>query len=336
MKIDVFAHILPVKYREALIKKLPQAAYKPYEIIHNSFPALTDLDARFRVMDKYEGLLQVLTHTMPFIERVANPGDAAELVRVGNDELAELVCKYPDRFVAAIGNLPMNDMDAALNELDRIVNDLRFRGIQLCTSINGRPLDSPELMPLYEKMEQYNLPILLHPERSATTPDYAGENDSKYEIYSIFGWPYETSAAMTRLVFGHVLKKYPNIKFITHHCGALIPYFDKRISAFYNYREMKGKGHYQYNRGLTKSPIEYFRMFYGDTALNGSSAGLMCGYAFFGADHILFGTDMPYDSQNGDLIVNETILSVEKMEIPEGDKQKIFADNARRILRLPI
>ncbi|MFC1938258.1 amidohydrolase family protein [Chloroflexota bacterium] len=336
MRIDIFPHILPLKYKEAIIKTLTPECYRPFQLIHEAFPSLTELDTRFGIMDRHGDLVQVLTLTIPFVESVAEPGDAVKLAKLGNDELAELVQKYPDRFVAAIGNLPMNDMDAALDELDRIVNELHFRGVQMCTNIDGKPMDAPEFMPLYENMERYNLPILIHPSRLDTTTDYSTENASKYDIYSIFGWPYETSAAMTRLVFGHVLEKYPNLKFITHHCGAMVPYFEQRISAFYNYREMRGKGKYNYNKGLTKSPLEYFKMFYADTALNGSTPGLMCGYAFFGADHILFGTDMPYDSQNGHLIVKQTIDSVEQMDIPDSDKKKIFEDNARRLFRLPI
>ena len=336
MKIDVFAHILPVKYWAALEQRLPPASFQANKAMQKAFSALFDLDTRFKIMDKHDDLVQVLTLSKPFIERVAEPKDAIELARTGNDELADLVRKYPDRFVAAIGNLPMNDIDAALNEVDRVVNELHFRGIQICTDMNGKPLDAPEFMPLYEKMEKYDLPILLHPWRAITIPDYTTEADSKYDIYSILGWPYDTSAAMIRLVFGHVLQQCPNLKFITHHCGAMIPYFDKRISTFYNNREMRHQGKFDYKRGLTKSPIEYLKMFYADTAVNGSTPALMCGYTFFGADNILFGTDMPYDSQNGHLIVRETIKSIEQMEISDSDKKKIFEDNARRLLRLPI
>jgi aminocarboxymuconate-semialdehyde decarboxylase len=94
---------------------------------------------------------------MPPVERVAGPEKAVELAKLANDGMAELVLKYPERFVAAIGCLPMNDMDAALEEADRAINDLRFRGIQIASSINKKPLDSPEFLPLYEKMHQYDL-----------------------------------------------------------------------------------------------------------------------------------------------------------------------------------
>ncbi len=336
MKIDVFAHILPVKYWAALEQRLPAASFQPNKAIQETFPALFDLDSRFKIMDKHDDLVQVLTISKPFIERVAEPKVAIELARTGNDELADLVEKYPDRFVAAIGNLPMNDIDAALNEVDRVVNELHFKGIQICTDINGKPLDAPEFMPLYEKMEKYNLPILLHPWRAITIPDYTTEADSKYDIYSIFGWPYDTSAAMIRLVFGHVLQQCPDLKFITHHCGAMIPYFEKRIATFYENREVHHQGKFDHKRGPTKSPIEYLKMFYADTAVNGSTPALMCGHTFFGTDHILFGTDMPYDSQNGQIVVRETIKSIEQMEISDSDKKKIFEDNTRRLLRLSI
>lgn len=335
MKIDVYPHILPPKYKEAISKKLPAAAYKPFQLMAEPFPTLTDLDNRFRIMDKHQDLVQILTITLPFVEALAKSEDVIDLVKLGNDEMAELVEKYPDRFVAAIGNLPLNDIDASLVEMDRIINELHFRGIQIGTSSSGKPLDEPEFMPIYEKMEQYNLPILLHPTRPPTQADYPTKDSSQYEIYSVFGWPYETSAAMTHLVFGHVLQKYPDIKILTHHCGGMIPYFEKRILNFHYHREMRGKNRYNYTRGLNKAISEYFKMFYADTALNGCTAGLMCGYAFFGVDHIIFGTDMPYDVQDGHLSVGDTIKSVECMQIPDFDKQKIFEDNARKFFRLP-
>jgi len=110
-------------------------------------------------------------------------------------------------------------------------------------------------------------------------------------IFHIFGWPYETSAAMTRLVFSGILERYPNLKFITHHCGAMVPYLEQRIIGAYDHAEiLRGA---RYKQGLAKPPIEYFRMFYYDTAIYGSTPGLMCAYAFCGADHMLFGTNMP-------------------------------------------
>jgi predicted TIM-barrel fold metal-dependent hydrolase len=139
---------------------------------------------------------------------------------------------------------------------------------------------------------------------------------------------------MAHLVFGRVLQNYPSIKFITHHCGAMVPYFATRIIAQCDYDEMRRNE--PYAQGLTKHPIEYFRMFYNDTALNGNAPALMCAYSFFGAKHLLFGTDMPMDNRMGHSSVNDTIKAIEEMSIPDSEKKIIFEENARMLLRLPV
>lgn len=332
MKIDVFPHIIPERYRDVLLGTLPDAFRQSvWHKFLEALPSLSDLDSRFRIMDKYEGLAQVLTLASPPIETLLEPKNAVELARIANDEMAELVAKYPDRFVAAVACLPMNDLDAALKELDRAIKDLGLKGIQLYTSINGKPLDSPEFMPFYEKMAGYDLPIWIHPQRERPGGDYSTEKESKYLISSLFGREYETSAFMTRFVFAGILDTYPDLKIITHHFGGMVSYMEKRIDGLYDFHEtLMGK---RFTENLTRRPIDYYHMFYCDTAY-GSTPGLMCVYSFFGADHMLFATDMPYDSEFGDKKIRTTISSIEQMSIPEFDKEKIFEGNARRILHL--
>ncbi len=332
MKIDAFPHILPLKYKEALFKAAPTGFY--LKDVIESLPTLFNLDHRLRIMDKFEGLMQILTLAAPPVEHLFDPATAADLSRLANDEMAELVMKYPDRFPAAIACLPMNDMDAALKETDRAIRDLKFRGVQIFTPINDKPLDSAEFWPLYEKMAAYSLPILIHPERTVDYPDYRTEQRSRFMIFSNFGWPYETTVAMTRLVFSGVLEKYPNLKILTHHCGGMVPYLEERIIGSYDHAEMLRGARYKQN--LTRQPIDYFRMFYNDTAIYGNTAGLMCGYAFCGADHLIFGTDFPYDSQFGERYTRQTIDAINNMPIPDGEKKMVFEDNARRIFKLPI
>ena len=333
LKIDIFQHILPAKYKEALYKAAPPNFY--LKDVIESLPTLFDLDHRFRIMDKFPGLMQVLTIAQPPVEIIASsPQTALDLARLANDEMAELVRKYPDRFPAAVAHLPMNDMDAALKEADRAINDLKFRGVQIFTPTADKPLDSPEFWPLYEKMSKYNLPIWIHPERTVDYPDYRTENRSRFMIFSNFGWPYETTVAMTRLVFSGVLEKYPNLMFITHHCGGMVPFLEKRIIGSYDHAEMLRGARYKQN--LTQPPIEYFRKFYLDTAIYGSTPGLECGHAFCGAERMVFGTDFPYDSQFGERYTRQTIESIENMNISAEAKRMIFEGNARRIMRLPI
>jgi len=335
MKIDVFTHILPPKYLEARDKKALSgwASAKGSRYVR-AVPTLLDLDIRFRIMDKYSDLLQVLTVAAPAVETITKPEDAVELAKIANDEMAELVMKYPDRFVAAVACLPLNDIDASLKEIDRAINDLRFRGVEIYTDVNGKPIDSPEFMPIYEKMAYYDLPILIHPRREGIVPDYEGEENSKYLIWTRLGWPHATSMAMIRLVCSGILEKYPNLKFITHHAGGTVPYLITRINCLDNFNEMRMG--FRYEQHLTKTIPDYLRMFYNDTAVYGNTPTLMCAYAFCGADHMLFATDMPFDSQTGYRLVRETIRSIEEMDITEAERKKIFEDNARKLLRLPI
>jgi predicted TIM-barrel fold metal-dependent hydrolase len=325
MKIDAFAHILPTGYKTALYKRADKRFFSgKWDQVIDGTPALFDLDNRLRVIESHEGLSQILTVASPALEESATPEDAVYLAKLANDEMAELVGKYPDKFTAAVANLPMNDIDEALKEADRAIKDLKFKGVQIFTPVDGKPMDLPEYLPLYDKMAEYDLPIWIHPARGRAIPDYGTEGHSKYYMYQMFGWPYETTAAMVRLVFSGVLERCPGIKFITHHC--------ERIVVGQDYAEVHLGA--RWKQALSRPPIEYFRMFYGDTALNGSTPALMCGHAFFGTDHVIFATDYPYDNESGDRFTRAVIKSIEAMAIPDQEKAKIFDGNIRRLLRI--
>jgi len=330
MKIDVFCHIIPQNYLKAVKKRYPAGV--PQQVLIDKTPTLTDLDVRFAIMDKYPGLVEVLTLASPPVEAFAGPRESAELARMANDEMAEIVAKHPDRFVGAVGSLPMNNLDAALKELDRAINQLGFKGIQMYTNINGKPIDTPEFMPIFQMMSQFDLPIWLHPKREFDVPDYPTEGRSKYLMNSIFGWPYETSLALGRLVFSGILDDYPDLKVITHHCGGMLFYFWDRIIGQYDYvTEHIG---FRWKRPLKKHPIEYFRLFFHDTALYGNTEALMCAYRIVGARPLVFGTDLPYDNEIGNRYIRDTIQSIEKMTISEDEKRAIFEHNAKHLLHL--
>jgi uncharacterized protein len=328
LKIDAYAHIVPPKYKEALFKIAPKM--HDTQIMHS--PPLYDLDARFRIMDKYEPIRQVLTLGRIPVEHVAQPAKAAELAKAANDEMAELVMKYPDRFVTALTTLAMNNMDEALKETDRCIKDLKFKGVYLHTPVDEKPLDLPEFMPLYEKMCEYDLPIVIHPMRKASHPDYLTEKESKYNMSGLFGWPYDTTSAMWRLVCSGIMEKYPGLKIVTHHCGGMIPFYSERIRQFsQNYEARRG------GWGLKKEPIDYLKMFYADTAIYGNTSALMCGHSFFGPDQMVFGIDFPLgDMEHGDRNYRQTINAIDQMNISEIERKKIYEDNARRLMRLPI
>src|SRR5947209_15721571 len=121
--------------------------------------------------------------------------------------------------------MPMNNPEASVKELDRAVSQLGARGIQVFTNVAGKPLDAPEFLPLFDEAARRDLPIWMHPARGANFPDYMTEERSQYEIWWTLGWPYETSAAMARMVFSGFFDRFPNLKIITHHMGGMIPYF---------------------------------------------------------------------------------------------------------------
>ncbi len=311
MKIDIYSHIMTKKFTETYAKKNDAIKNR----IEYRSTAVTDLEVRLRLMNRYPDVLQVLTVANIPLETFAQPADAVELAKIANEELAELVDRYPDRFIAGVACLPMNDIDAALEEADRAITRLGLRGVQIYSRIDGEPLDNPRFKPLWEKMAGHDLPIWIHP----ATYDKL-DND-----IGVFSWPFETSSAMFRLVTSGVFNDHPDLKFIVHHCGAMVPYFQKRI-----------KWVLSLVPGLhpaLKHPEEHFRKFYTDTAVYGNTSALMCGYDFYGPDHILYGTDAPLGPRFG--MTGETAESIERMDIPDDHKEKIFLRNAIELLTLP-
>jgi len=299
-------------------------------------PVLYDLDERFRMMDQFDDYAQVLSLCSPPLEVMAGPEKSPELARVANDGLAEYVAKYPDRFPAFIASLPMNNPDAALEEIDRAINDLKAVGIQFFSNVAGKALDLPEFKPLFQKITEYDLPIWIHPSRGANILDYPGEEKSKYEIWFVFGWPYETSVAMARLVFGYYFDEFPNLKIITHHLGGMIPYFEGRVGTSWDQlgSRTSDEDYTVILKKLKKPHLEYFKMFYADTATFGAVGAMKCGLEFFGVDHVLFASDCPFDPEKGPGYIRETIKIIEELPISEEDRKKIFEGNARRLLKL--
>ncbi len=138
---------------------------------------------------------------------------------------------------------------------------------------------------------------------------------------------------MVRLVFTGVFERYPDLKVIIHHHGALIPLFAKRMQYGWDYFE-QNTGRSQPTE-ISRPYIEHFKHFYCDTATQGLEPGLLrIAYDFFGPDKILFGSDAPMDPTSGRAFTNDAKESVAAMEIPEKDREKIFQSNARRLLKL--
>jgi uncharacterized protein len=316
MKIDIFSHIATKNYMEKLQKKAQNTL--PSWMFGN--PPLSEVDIRSMYMDRYPDVLQVLTMSEPpLAAKLVTTEDAIELAQIANEDLAEMVAKYPDRFIAAVACLPLTDIDASLKEAERAITQLKLRGVQIFTNINGEPLGTPRFKPLYEMMARYDLPIWIHP---TDNPKPAASDFSLVtNLIGGFGWPFESTVAMSSLVAAGVFKDVPNIKFIIHHCGGMIPFYSGRIGMGPN--QFKAEG------------TDDFKKFYVDTALHGNTPALMCGYDYFGINHLLFGTDAPLGGVPAGYTL-QTIRAIDRMPIPEVEKDKIYIDNAIKLMKLAI
>ena len=332
-KLDVFNHIFPEGYFGRMMEVA--ADFKDIGKRMRNIPMLADLDVRFRVMDRFDGYQQVLSIATPPIEVFAGKA-APELARIANDGMAELTTRYPDRFPAFIASLPLNDPEAAARELGRAIDTLGARGVQLYTSVFGRPISQPEFRPLFDAMAAYDLPVFLHPYRGADVPDFGGERESLYEIWWTFGWPYETSAAMARLVFDGLFDRLPHAKIVTHHMGAMAPYFAGRVGPGWDQLGARTSDvdYASVLRRLEKRPLDYFRMFYADTALFGAYEATVCGLSFFGPDRVLFASDAPFDPEKGPMYIRETIAIVDRLPIGDAEREQIYWKNAAALLKL--
>jgi aminocarboxymuconate-semialdehyde decarboxylase len=333
-KLDVFTHIMPAPYHTRLATLAGDFADVGKRM--RGVPMLTDLDLRFRVMDGFDDYQQILSLPTPPIEVMVSGDDAIDLARAANDGMAELVHRYPERFPGFVASLPLGDPQAALAELERAIGTLGARGIQLFSNINGRPLSSPDLSPLFEAMAARDLPIWLHPYRGPAWSDYPEEDRSQFEIWWTFGWPYDTSVAMARIVFAGYFDRWPRLKIITHHMGAMAPYFAGRVGPGWDQlgARTSAPGGDEALKRLKKRPLDYFHMFYADTALFGAYDATVCGLAFFGTDRVLFASDAPFDPEGGPMYIRDTIAIVDRLAIGEDERARIYAGNAQRLLKL--
>ena len=333
MKLDVFNHILPAAYFERLVDIIPDRRILER---YPKLPTLWDIDAHLKMMDGFGDYQQVLSLANPPLEALAGPDESPALARLANDGMAAVCRKYPDRFPSFTASLPMNNPDAALTEAGRAITELDARGIQVFTNVLGKPLSAPEFQPLFDLVAGFDLPVWVHPMRGPDFSDYAAESRSENEIWFTFGWPFDTSACMARLVFSGLFDRLPGLKIITHHMGGMIPFFADKITLGFEqiFEGDADRNPLAERAGLKQQPIAYFRMLYADTALNGSTAATVCGHEFFGTDHCLFATDAPFDTNGGRDLIKGAIDAVAALAISDRERARINSENTRRLLKL--
>jgi predicted TIM-barrel fold metal-dependent hydrolase len=325
--VDIYCHIFPDAFFQEMNRIAPRLGNIGARL--RGVKKLFDLDERFREMDKFGDYREIISLPNPPIEDLATGPVGLELARIGNDAMAELCARHPQRFPSFVAAVSMTDVEGSVREARRAVKDLGAAGIQIFTNIAGKPLDDGAFEPIFATMAELDQPIWLHPARTADMSDYAAEKKSRFEMWWCFGWPYETSVAMVRMVFNGLLDRYPKLKIVTHHLGGMIPYYDGRIGPGMQVLGSRTSDE-DYSKvlpSLKRPHLDYLHDFYGDTALFGGGIhAVRCGLEFFGSDHVVFATDTPLGP------IAPTVEVIKRLEIPESDRRKIFAGNAERLI----
>ena len=335
MKLDAFCHIMPRAYADRLssLTDTPAAANIRNRI--EGIPSLVDLDLRFSQMEEFgQDYRQIVSLPAPPPEDLGEPRVSREMASLANDELAALVQAHPDRFAGYVAAVPMNDPEAAAEEVERAVGNGAL-GAQIYTHVNGHPLDEERFEPFYAKMAELDKMIWVHPSRNADWPDYPTERKSRYEIWWVFGWPYDTAAFMARIVFSGVLERHPELKILIHHGGSMVPHFAGRVGPGWDQlgaRTPPDRRDEIEGPELSKRPLDYFKMFYADTAMFGAAHALRCSIEFFGVERVLFASDSPFDPEKGPGYIRSTIANIESLDLSDAEREQIYEGNARKVI----
>ena len=273
-----------------------------------------DLDERIRAMDDAGVDMHAFSLTTPGVH-IEERERGIALAQLVNDEFAAAVQRYPGRF-AALAALPLQDPEASIAELDRAVA-LGHRGVTLFSNINGRTLDEDDYLPLWERIAHHDIPAFIHPTNPATLGAMAD-----YRLTALLGFQFDTTIAVTRLIFAGVLERLPSLKLVVGHLGGTIPFMAERVGRGYEvYPECRER--------LTQPPSTYFAKLYYDT-VNYSQGALRLGLGFAGADHIVFGSDYPH--QVG--YIDRALNAVRGLPVSEPERTLILGGNAMSLLKL--
>lgn len=310
--IDAFTHVFPRSLAETFDER-PSAP----SIGDSIGPRpLWDIDRRLEAMNACGVDVQVITVAATGRWRSLSTNESLILTRFANDELRRLASDQPERFVP-VGFLP-DLSEGFVEEFDRCIDDLELAGVMIPTNINGRPLDDDEFRWVFQRAEQAGVPLWLHPQGNVG-PDWVED----HRLHMLFGWPFDSSLAMARLVFGGVIAEHPDLNLVTHHMGAMIPHFTERIDSFNTGFSIHGRNEHV---------RELFKRFHVDTAVNGASQ-FGCAYQFYESDSIVFATDYPYGPNPTERV--RDIISLIREHGDDIAQAKIFHRNVEQFLRVP-
>lgn len=299
-KIDVFAHVLLPKFYEKMLK-IDANIPKDIPFINNE--VLTDMKKRRETA--LSGVKQIISYVNVNPEDYVDGDRAYELCKEANEELIQTIRDNSDIFYGGVAMIPMNNIDGAIDIMEnQVLKNKELFGIQIFTRALGKSIAADEYLKIFEYASKYNLTIWMHPVFDNRKPD----NNI------VFSWEYELSQAMMDIVNAGIFQKYPNLKIIVHHAGAMVPFFAGRV---------------KYILGLEKE--KDFKKFYVDTAILGNPKALDLAASYFGVDHLVFGTDAPLGIMPAGA-TKEILEAIDNMSITAEEKEKILNDNIVNII----
>lgn len=332
--IDVFCHLMPQKYAELAMQEAPNASHMFLRAL--KMRAMSDMEYRVEVLKRFPQYKQIPNIVSPPVESFASPEKSPKIAAIGNEEIKAITDKYPEYYEGFIAGIPFNNVSASVDEIKRC-KAMGAKGIQIYAHMNGEAIDQEKFWPIYEICEKLDLPVLIHPVGGQMIPEFPTEERSKYELWFLIGWPYQTTIAMCRLAFSGIFEDFPNLKIITHHVGAMIPMLEGRIDnglKMYGGRTAESLREVLTKTKMKGKPLETFKKFYADTASFGSASAIRCGLDFFGKDHILFASDMPFDPEKGPGYIDRTLKAIDSLELDDVTKAVILHGNAERLFGL--
>lgn len=276
-------------------------------------PPMTDVALRLEDMDRVGIDVEVVSLSTPNIF-FADAQHQPEIAQIINDAYAELIAKHPARF-KGFASIPMDDPDAAVEELHRAIDELKLNGVILLSNIGGKPLTSPEYKPFFAEANQMKLCILLHPMLPANAEPFR-----EYVLGPIVGFMFDTTLAVARMCFDGLLREFPDIRWIVAHLGGAVPYLIERMdNGWRDFPECRAK--------IDELPSTYLKRLYYDT-VNFNPHLLRMVHEMMGPGRMVLGSDYPHLLGS----IDRAVSSIESLEIPEEDKRKIFEGTALSIL----
>jgi len=322
--IDCQSHVFPAPYAELLTRNRGWVRVEKtsgsYRIQYGALQSfLLDLDSydpqkKIRDMDSTGIDISILSINIPGPEAL-DQDIAFEAAQLCNDAVHEICSRHKERF-QGLAVLPLQLSPAEyLAEYRRAIHSLHLRGVVLYSHIAGKPVDHPDLEPLYSQAEQDGVPLVIHP----TVPAW-GEVVKDYSMIPMFGLMVDHSIAMLRLILGGVLERHPNLLIVHPHCGGVIPYLMPRIEEQTEVKK-RGRDH------IRKPPGEYYRKVYLDLV---SPSPLPMEYVlrFHPENRLLFGSDHPWVS------IQLFKEMVDRLPVKGDTKSRILGENAKALFRI--